>query len=386
MAKRRNFLLMEDGYHVADDYRPDMPKRIKAVGYIRVSTKQQAGEDRMGREAQKQEIEKYAEENNYQIVRWYTDEVSGVSEEREALNDILFGDDLDEAGVKAVIAYKSDRIARDIKLYFYYLFLLEKRKIKLVSVMERFDDDEYGLSNVFRSLMLFVAEQERKNILMRTSGGRRVKAEQGGYAGGKPPYGYGVFNKKLVIIEEEAEVVRRIFRYRDSGLSMQYIADILTDDHIKTRAKHNFVSANISKILNNKPLYEGYYRYGNMDKWVKGQHEPILQKRVSMIPDIEIMAKEIDAEEAEANGADNPTSELIEEVEVAVDSPVEQEANTDSEAQNDLVKPTLDIDIDVELEDDEAEVSRNENGAGKMQENLQDAPRPAAFVGGVFNG
>ena len=186
---------MEDGYHVADDYRPDMPKPIKAVGYIRVSTKQQAGEDRMGQEAQKQAIEKYAEENNYKILHWYTDEVSGVSEEREALNDILFGDDLDEAGVRAVITYKSDRIARDIKLYFYYLFLLEKRKIKLVSINERFDDDEYGLSNVFRSLMLFVAEQERKNILMRTSSGRRVKAEQGGYAGGKPPYGYGVFNR-----------------------------------------------------------------------------------------------------------------------------------------------------------------------------------------------
>ena len=78
------------------------------------------------------------------------------------MNQILYDNEVCNPPVEAVIAYKSDRIARDIKLYFYFLFVLEKRGIKLLSVKEQFDDDPYGLSSVYRALMLFVAEQERK--------------------------------------------------------------------------------------------------------------------------------------------------------------------------------------------------------------------------------
>lgn len=381
MAKRRKYLLMEDGsYVVADENRPDIPKPIAAVGYIRVSTKQQGGEDRMGRDAQKQAIEKYAEENNYCIVRWYTDEVSGVSDKREAFNEILYGGELEEAGVQAVIAFKSDRIARDIKLYFYYLFVLEKRNIKLLSVNERFEDDEYGLANVFRSLMLFVAEQERKNITIRTSGGRKVKAEQGGYAGGKTPYGYTVFNKRMVIDEKEAEIVRMIFWLRSQGCVMQEICDIINDKGYRTRAGHTFTSTQISRILSYKPVYEGFYRYGNMDKWVKGQHEPILVKKVSMIEDIELMADKIAAEETA-----NTPSDLIEEVEVAVGdysepNVGEPQGNTATDAPNDEVAPHIDIE-DMELD----EIYSDENIKDEPQETLQDEPsRPVTFIGGVF--
>ena len=356
----RRFVKTEDGYHVADELIHDKPKKIRAVGYIRVSTKQQAAEDRLGIEAQKQAIQTYADREGYEIVRWYKDEISGVKENRDALDEILFGVDMDDLGAKAVIAYKSDRIARDIKLYFYYLFVLEKRHIKLLSVTEQFDDDAYGLSSVFRTLMLFVAEQERKNICARTSGGRKAKAAQGGYAGGKPPYGYAVVGKKLVVDESEAEMVREIFAYREMGCCMQEIADLLNDKGYRTRKGRYFVSTNISKILNNRPVYEGYYRYGNMERWVKGQHEAILKKQVKRIPEIELLAKEIEDEEAEQAAQANHDTELNNEPVVTdnntvVDEPVSDgsEPETDHPEMEQPEPAHIDTDLDELVIEDE---------------------------------
>ena len=61
--------------------------------------------------------------------------------------------------------------------------LLEKRGMKLISATEEVVNDDTGLGNVYKALMLFVAEQERNNITKRTSGGRAVKSANGGYSG-----------------------------------------------------------------------------------------------------------------------------------------------------------------------------------------------------------
>lgn len=59
-----------------------------------------------------------------------------------------------------------------------------------VSTEGQFGDDKYGVdsqkpkildfANIYRSLLMFVAEQERKNIALRTSKGRQLKAQCGG--------------------------------------------------------------------------------------------------------------------------------------------------------------------------------------------------------------
>lgn len=247
----------------------------RAYGYIRVSTKQQAGEDRMGLEAQRQAITDYADRNGFTVVEWFVDEISGVKEDRPKLNEILFTDIATRDNVDAVIAYKSDRIARDIKLYFYYLFVLERKRIKLISVQENFDD-ENGLSTVFRALMLFVAEQERKNIAARTTMGRKVKAGQGGYSGGRVPYGYAVIDGHLVIDQNEAHIIKSVYALRSYGYTMRNIAETLNDRGFRTRKGGMFGASGVQSILENQRTYEGYYRYGKDAAWVKGQHEPIL--------------------------------------------------------------------------------------------------------------
>lgn len=247
---------------------------MKAIGYIRVSTMEQL--DKFGVDVQKEAIAKYAQEHGYEIERFLVDSVSGVLEERRQWNVIMQESIITNPPYEAIITFKSDRVARDIKLYYYYFYQLEKRNIKLISVQEDFEAmGEFG--DVIRTMMLFVAEQERKNIKIRTSAGRGTKASIGGFAGGRVPYGYTNVKSELWIVPEEAEVVRLIFDLRDKGLSMDKIATELNTRGCQTKNGGAWYASTIKAILANKKLYQGYYRYGNQKEWVKGKQKPILE-------------------------------------------------------------------------------------------------------------
>ena len=250
----------------------------RAIGYIRVSTKQQDGEDRYGTDVQRKEILSYADAHGYVIVDWKIDQISGTADDRPGLNDILYGNDVTNPPIEAVIVFKNDRLARDTKLYFYYLYTLEKRNIKLLATEEEFSEGS-ELANVYRALMQFVAEQERRNIALRTSKGRSIKAACGGYSGGRCPYGYEVVDHRLVINEDERPIVEFIFEQHDRRVPMLHIADKLADLGYRTRKGTRFQVSNVRSILSNRPLYEGMYKYGKDMKWVQGVHEPILKTR-----------------------------------------------------------------------------------------------------------
>ena len=247
-----------------------------AIGYIRVSTERQADDDKYGIEVQKQAILLYANDNGYNIVDWKIDEISGTKDDRPGLNSILYGDDVTNPPYEAVIVFKNDRVARDTKLYFYYLYVLEKKNIKLLSTQESFTEGS-EFANIYRALLQFVAEQERKNIALRTSKGRSIKASCGGYSGGRRPYGYKVVDGVLTIDEQEAPIVKFIFEKHEDGVSMLGITELLEKAGYQTRSGKRFQVSTIKSILGNRPLYEGLYKYGNMN-WVKGVHEPILSK------------------------------------------------------------------------------------------------------------
>ncbi len=249
-----------------------------AIAYMRVSTDGQIGENKFGLDAQRKMIEDFAAANDYQIVQWYIEErgVSGVSEDRPQFNALLQDDEVHNPPIEALLVAKSDRVARDMKLYYYYLMLLSRKNINLISVSEPVPDYDTGMGNIYLALMLFVAEQERKNITMRTMGGKRRKAATGGYIGGYSPYGYHVENKGLVVYEPEAALVRYIFKLRAKGLSLSQIQTKLTDSGYKTRKGTLFQPATINNILKNEKIYRGQYRDGQ-GNWIEGKQDAILE-------------------------------------------------------------------------------------------------------------
>ena len=247
----------------------------QAIGYIRLSTKEQ--DDKYGEDAQRQAINEYASAHGYQIVEWVKDVVSGVKEDRLGLGRILYDQSIQKPPYEAIIVFKSDRIARDIKLYFYYEWLLLKKGVELISVNDGFPEVPEDYRGIIKSFILFSAEQERKNIALRTSGGRAIKAKNGGYAGGHPPFGYIVSDGALVIDNKEAYIVRQIFELRAKGMTHRQIASELNDAHLFTKNGRLWSAPQVFYIIRNENTYRGYYRYGKAKEWVHGQHEAILK-------------------------------------------------------------------------------------------------------------
>ena len=245
------------------------------VAYIRVSTDGQCGEDKFGLEVQREQIITYCAKNDMNILKWYTDEGESGAKERPGFDEIVYGD-VSNPPYEAVIVAKSDRVARDINIYYYYKMLLIKKDVKLISIAEDFG--QFGVfANMLEAFTLCVAEMERENITKRTSSGRKVKASKGGYSGGRPPYGYSPLNGKLVIVPEEAEVVRFVIESKDKGMTYQTICDALNNEGKTNRSGTKFSISTLQVIIDNKPLYQGMYRYGKDSEWVEGEHEPILK-------------------------------------------------------------------------------------------------------------
>lgn len=244
------------------------------AAYTRVSTDNQVGEDKFGLESQRKIIEEYCAKNELVVVRWFTDEGESGAYERPGFDEIVYGD-VANPPYEAIVVAKSDRVARDINVYYYYKMMLKKKDVELLSVAEDFG--QFGVfADMLEAFTLCVAKMERENINKRTSGGRKIKAAKGGYAGGRAPMGYKVFGGQLVINPEEAEVVKFIFKHKKNGNSMLGTVKALNEAGYKTRNGKEFVISTVQSIWNNEQTYRGMYRYGD-GEWVNGQHEAILK-------------------------------------------------------------------------------------------------------------
>lgn len=244
------------------------------AAYIRVSTDGQVGEDKFGLEAQRSQIIEYCAANEMNIVRWYSDEGESGAKYRPGFDEIVYGD---STGYEAVVVAKSDRVARDINVYFCYQGMLLRKDIELISICEDFG--QFGVfANMLKAFTLTCAEIERENINKRTSAGRVIKAKRGGYSGGRAPMGYKIENGAYVINESEAEVVRYMYELRRSGKTYMDIVAALKERGYKGRSGGDCQLSTVQSILNNEKTYLGMYRYGKDGEWVQGVHTPILSK------------------------------------------------------------------------------------------------------------
>lgn len=240
------------------------------VAYIRVSTEGQV--DKYGLDAQKEDILKYCAENNMRVVEWYREKgVSGAKDTRPEWDRLMYGE-ITNPPISAVVVAKNDRVARDINIYYYFKMQLQKKGIELISVAEDFG--QFGvMAHFLEAFTLCVAEMERENITKRTLAGRRLKASEGGYAGGRPPYGYKSVEGVLVKVDKEAECVKRIFLLRGLRKTLQEIADLVNEAGYRTQKGLEFTPSAIQNVLRHEALYKGQLRYGGA---YEGTQEPIL--------------------------------------------------------------------------------------------------------------
>jgi len=195
--------------------------RIKAVGYIRVSTDEQAREG-LSLDAQEEKIRAYCTAKGWRLVRVYRDEgFSGKDLNRPALQEMLR--DLKADGIQAVVVAKLDRLTRSVRDLGYLIDDLFDG-VALASVEESLDTTTAGGRFVLHILGA-VAQWERETISERTRNTLRYKRERGEWVG-RIPYGFKIGpDGRLTEDPEEIRNIQRMKRLRRRGQSYREIAE-----------------------------------------------------------------------------------------------------------------------------------------------------------------
>ena len=127
-----------------------------------------------------------------------------------------------------------------------------------------------------------MAEQERETITERTWHGRREKASHGGYSCGGVPFGYQLDGDgALIINNDEARHVRRMFKLRGAGATFAAIAGELNVAGVTTRRGRRWRAGGVAYVLDN-PIYSGaveyFFRRFGAGELVRGRgaHEAIV--------------------------------------------------------------------------------------------------------------
>jgi site-specific DNA recombinase len=238
----------------------------KIIGYCRVSTDNQKDEGTI--DIQRQALKEYAEANGYDLVKVFEDEgVSGGLEDRAGLAELFnFLEDKENKEVEAVLIFKLDRLARDLRIQENLIYKLKEREKGLLSIKEPDLGDSDPMRKAFRQFMGIVAELEKSFITMRMTAGRKSKIKfKQKYAGGGIALGYSTKDKDLIIDEAGAETIRQIFkmkRYQRKGL--REIARELNRQGTPTARGGKWHAGTIKYILAN-PLYKGNMLYSGIE-------------------------------------------------------------------------------------------------------------------------
>ena len=224
-----------------------------AVIYARSSSERQTEQSLEG---QLRVCNDYAERNDLKIVGTYIDRaMTGKNDNRKDFQRMLR--DCSKHEWEIVLVYKLDRFSRNKYEMAMHRKTLRDNGVRLVSAMENIPDSPEGI--ILESLLEGMAEYYSAELAQKVRRGQIESLNKGHWLGGQTPYGYKVVDKKLVIDEDQAEVVKYIYRQYAAGVIVKDIIKDLTQKGIFNKGKP-FTRSTMYYLLANEK-YSGVFRY-----------------------------------------------------------------------------------------------------------------------------
>jgi site-specific DNA recombinase len=134
---------------------------------------------------------------------------SGGNMDRPALQLLLA--DIRAGKVDVVVVYKIDRLTRSLADFAKIVEIFDARGVSFVSVTQQFNTTT-SMGRLTLNVLLSFAQFEREVTGERIRDKIAASKKKGMWMGGVPPLGYAARDRKLVVIETEAETVRHILR------------------------------------------------------------------------------------------------------------------------------------------------------------------------------
>lgn len=205
------------------------------VAYLRCSTSEQA-ESGLGLDAQRSQIERYAELYGVTIDRWIVDEGQSAKDlDRPGMAEVLAG--LEAREVEGVVVAKLDRLTRSVRdagdlveRYF------ATGRARLISVGEQIDTTT-AAGRLVLNVLASVGQWEREAIGERTRAALASKRAKGERAG-TVPYGYrSTTDGRLLPHAPEQAAISRALQLRRQGSSQAAIAARLQSEGFPPRGR-----------------------------------------------------------------------------------------------------------------------------------------------------
>ncbi len=231
----------------------------KSILLVRVSTERQSF-DEQEKQLYNLAISDGYEPNNIIAIAEKESGIKLTEEERRGLSRMKESI-ANDSEIDCVYAWEVSRISRRKKVLFSILEFLQERKIQLVILspsirMLNPDGTINESGEIVFTLFSQISESEMRNKQARFKRTRQAHKAQGLFTGGVAPIGYKVENKRMVVDEETAPIVRDIFSMYISGRhSVRSLArEFVANGKLKVSADQAVRKLN---IITRNPIYKG---------------------------------------------------------------------------------------------------------------------------------
>lgn len=174
---------------------------------------------------------------------------SGGTLDRPAMKRLL--EDIEKGLVNCVVVYKTDRLSRSLADFMKLMAIFERYGVTFISVTQHFNTTT-SMGRFTLNILLSFGQFERELTGERIRDKFLASRKRGIFMGGPVPLGYLVRDRKLVIHEEEAGIVRMVYERFLSLGSATKLAQQLASEAVLTRSGKKFDKGVIYKLLNNR--------------------------------------------------------------------------------------------------------------------------------------
>ena len=233
---------------------PATMRKLRCAVYTRKSSEEGLDMEFNSLDAQREACEAFISSQRAEgwvLVRERYDDggISGGTLERPALKRLVA--DIQEGLVDVVVVYKIDRLSRSLVDFTKLVEVFDANNVTFVSVTQSFNTTT-SMGRLTLNILLSFAQFEREVIGERIRDKVAASRKRGMWMGGYVPLGYDVRERKLMVNDAEAALVRRIFQGFVETESCTRLVQVLRAEGATTKRGRPLSKSDVYRILGNR--------------------------------------------------------------------------------------------------------------------------------------
>lgn len=258
--------------------------------YVRKSSEEGLEQEFNSLDAQRESCEAYIQSqksDGWSAIKERYDDggFSGGNMDRPGLKKLM--SDIQAGKVNIVVVYKIDRLTRSLMDFAKLVEIFDRHNVTFVSVTQAFSTTT-SMGRLTLNVLLSFAQFEREVTGERIRDKVSASKKKGMWMGGMTPFGYDCVDKKLLINQQDAQVVRIIFEKYVALGSVRRLKEFLDASGICSKLRTSSMTGKqwggskfsrglLYKLLTN-PVYIGRIKHKNAV--YDGQHEALLSQEL----------------------------------------------------------------------------------------------------------